>query len=79
VAVWPTATPESRVTLTAGNLEFELALEFTPQAGNNYGRVRILISDATTTLALTRVVVVNVAGNVVWSLAEVLMCPDGML
>jgi len=84
VAAWPAGYPdegypEDRVTLTAGALGFELELEFTPLAGNNYGRVRIHISDATTTLILTRVEVTDAAGNVVWSLAEVLMCQDGML
>jgi len=79
VAAWPAGYPGSRVTLTAGELDFNLELEFTPQDGNYYGRVRILIADTMTTLILTSVVVANASGDAVWSLADVLTCPDGML
>ena len=83
IAPWPAGSPGqpdaedqgSRVALSTGELEFDLEFEFTPQAGNDYGRVRILISDAATTLILTSVEIRNADGVVVWSLAEALMSP----
>ena len=83
IVPWPAGHPDqpgseyqgSRVALSAGELEFYLEFEFTPQAGDDYGRVRILIADVATTIILTSVVIRNAGGDVVWSLAEALMSP----
>jgi len=83
IAPWPAGSPGqpdaedqgNRVALSTGALGFELEFEFTPQTGDDYGRVRILIADAATPLILTSVVIRNAGGDVVWSLAEALMSP----